>query len=748
MRRAAALRVAALLALVACAAAGAAASKRAPLLVVGSINLDVTAHLERLPALGETVTALRSSPTLALGGKGANQAVAAARLGRGTGRAPPRFVGRLGDDAHAAWLRVQLAAEGLDAARCAGAPEGTASGQGLVLLDAQGAATSVVLGGANADGWPADDAALQREADALVAGSAGGDDGGRAALLMLQREVPERVNVAVAAAAAREGLPVLLDAGGEASQPSAALLTHVDYLMPNESELERMTGMPAGDDDAALAAARALLARWVAQAGGGGGDDKARHVLATLGDRGALLLTRRRGGGETVTWQPAAPLPGGAVVDATAAGDAFRAAFAVALAEGAPAEGALGFAAAAGAIAASRHGAAPSLPTRREVDALAMLAPPASAPQACSAEPAAAAAAPSPPPAPAASAASGIGGQGGADGGDGGDGDDAFPLQFASRLNSMRSRRDLAGPAAGPDDVLGWVARQGTVAGLSSVYFNFPQHLRGLVPSDVRHALRAAGLAAAGVAMRFPEPEFLRGAFSAPEAATRAAAVALAAEGCAWAAALGGDELVVWSPYDGYDYHLAANYSAAWADTVAAFRQLTDACPDSVRVSVEWKPSDAASRFSFVPNTAAALLLAAAVDRPRFGVTLDVGHALLAGENPAASAALAADAGRLFGVQLGDAHSRLGAEDGLAFAAVHEAASLELLHWLRRQRYAGRLYFDTFPAREDPVAEAELNIRRVKALWRRSRRLQAAGIEAAMDAQDAMAALLLLERTP
>ena len=742
MRRAAALRVAALLALVACAAAGAAASKRAPLVVVGSINLDVTAHLERLPALGETVTALRSSPTLALGGKGANQAVAAARLGRGTGRAPPRFAGRLGDDAHAAWLRAQLAAEGLDAARCAGAPEGTASGQGLVLLDAQGAATSVVLGGANADGWPADDVALQREADALVTGSAAGtdsgsegDNGGRAALLMLQREVPERVNVAVAAAAAREGLPVLLDAGGEASQPSAALLTHVDYLMPNESELERMTGMPAGDDDAALAAARALLARWVAQTGGG--DDKPRHVLATLGDRGALLLTRRGGGGETVTWQPAAPLPGGVVVDATAAGDAFRAAFAVALAEGAPAEGALGFAAAAGAIAASRHGAAPSLPTRREVDALAMLAPPASAPQACSAEPASAA---SPPPVAS-------DGQGGGDGGDGGDGD-AFPLRFASRLNSMRSRRDLAGPAAGADDVLGWVARQGTVAGLSSVYFNYPQHLRGLVPSDVRDALRGAGLAAAGVAMRFPEPEFLRGAFSAPEAATRAAAVALAAEGCAWAAALGGDELVVWSPYDGYDYHLAANYSAAWADTVAAFRQLTDACPDSVRVSVEWKPSDAASRFSFVPNTAAALLLAAAVDRPRFGVTLDVGHALLAGENPAASAALAADAGRLFGVQLGDAHSRLGAEDGLAFAAVHEAASLELLHWLRRQRYAGRLYFDTFPAREDPVAEAELNIRRVKALWRRSRRLQAAGIEAAMDAQDAMAAMLLLERTP
>jgi ribokinase len=729
MRRS--LRAAALLALCAYVAA-ASTARRGPLLVVGSVNLDVTAHLQRLPAPGETVTALRASPSLAQGGKGANQAVAAARLVRGTGRAPPRFAGRLGDDAHAAWLQAQLAADDVDAA-CSGAPAGTASGQGLVLLDAQGAATSVVLGGANAEGWPADDAALRAEAEALVAGTGAG---AKAALLMLQREVPERVNAAMAAAAAREGLPVLLDAGGEATPPGAALLAHVDFFMPNESELERLTGMPAGDNAAALAAARALLARWVAEADAGvlGAKKKARHVLVTLGERGALLLRRDSTGGETVTWQGPAPLPGGVVVDATAAGDAFRAAFAVALAEGAPADSALGFAAAAGAIAASRHGAAPSLPTRREVDALALQAPQASLPEACSAVIDAAPPPVSPPKrAPATKTADG----------------DAFPLQFASRLNSMRSRRDLITASAAADNVLGWVARQGGVAGLSAVYFNFPQHLSGLMPSDVRSALNAAGLSAAGIAMRFPEVPFMRGAFSAPDAATRAAAVALAAEGCSWSAALGGDELVVWSPYDGYDYHLAANYTTAWADTVAAFRQLTDACPPGVRVSVEWKPSDPAARFAFVPTTAAAVLLARAVDRPgRFGVTLDVGHALLAGENPAQSAALAADHGVLFGVQLGDAHSRLGAEDGLAFATVHEAASLELVHWLRRVNYGGRLYFDTFPAREDPVAEAELNIRRVKALWSRSERLQEAGVEEAMARQDAMQSLLVLERTP
>ena len=167
-----------------------------------------------------------------------------------------------------------------------------------------------------------------------------------------------------------------------------------------------------------------------------------------------------------------------------------------------------------------------------------------------------------------------------------------------------------------------------------------------------------------------------------------------------------------------------------------------------MRVSLEWKPTDAASRFSFVPSTAAAVLLASQVGRPNFGLTLDVGHLLLAGENPAQSIALASDAGLLYGIQLSDAHSRLGAEDGLAFGAVNAAAALETVHWLRRANYSGVVYFDTFPANEDPVAEAALNIRTVARLWRRAAALAAAGIDAAMASHDAMVSLLLQEATP
>lgn len=165
------------------------------------------------------------------------------------------------------------------------------------------------------------------------------------------------------------------------------------------------------------------------------------------------------------------------------------------------------------------------------------------------------------------------------------------------------------------------------------------------------------------------------------------------------------------------------DYGALWERSVDAFRALADACGPSVRVSLEFKPTDEATRFSAVPSTGAALLLARDVGRGNFGLTLDLGHCLMAGENPAQSIAQAGLAGRLFGVQLGDGHSRLGAEDGLAFGSVHGAGALEAVVWLQKVNYTGVVYFDTFPRNEDPVREAEFNVRRFKALWGRAGRL-------------------------
>jgi len=699
----------AMLLVLSCAVVAAGRPSGGALLVVGSVNVDTTVRVDHLPHLGETVVSSEPA-SVAVGGKGANQAVAVARL-QLSGAPKPRFVARFGTDAHEAWLRRSLLEAGVDLSGCTSVAT-LSTGQGIVLLDADGAATSVVLGGANEEGWSADDAELHVAAQALTLD---------AAALLLQREVPQRVNEAFAAAAAARGVPVLLDAGGEAGALTRALTSIVDYLCPNESELARLTGMPT-DTDAHVVHAAAALQR-----------TGARNVLVTLGERGALLVLHNG----TVLRQQPLPLPGGMLVDATAAGDAFRAAFAVSLVEKQPLPQCMLLGAAAGAIAATRIGAMPSLPSRQEVQALlrAERTPPAAEVVASAHDETQTPSASLPETqmplqscaVPSATAP------------------DAFPLRFASRLNSMASRRDLVGGAANADDALGWVSRQSRIRGLSLVDFNYPQHLKGLAPQSVLAALSSAGLAAGSVCTRFPAL-FRGGAFSTPNDSLRAQALQLAVQACDWASSLGASQVVVWSPFDGYDYHLAADYTHAWARSVGAFQALTDACAvKNVRVSIEWKPSDPSTRWSFVPSTAAALLLAGEVNRSGFGVTLDTGHLLLAGENPAQSLAMAAAAGKLFGVQLSDAHVRLGAEDGLAFGTVNAAAALETVFWLRRSNYSGHVYFDTFPLNEDPVREAELNIRRFKALWHRAGRLQEKGISELMAAHDAMGVLELLE---
>ena len=702
----------------------AASTDRPSIVVVGSLNVDIIVA-SRPPELHETVVAVEPSARYAMGGKGANQAVAATRLVAGA--RPVKFVGVFGNDAHAVELEAELRANGVDLSMSERAHD-LPSGQGFVMLSPDGAASSVVVPGANSR-WPTDEVELARRMEAATRG---------AAVVMLQREIPDRVTLAAARAARERGALVLLDAGGVDDPIPSELLQAVDYVMPNETELERQTNASADTDALAFAAAEALAEK----AGAGGA-----RVLATLGARGALLVHKEKDGGFVRARFPAVAVPGGRVVDATAAGDAFRAAVAALLAEDRDAAtaktraetagGALvsprvaRAAAAAGALAASRVGAAPSLPSRAavvatlppgdvEVWSLAAAAPARRAD-------AAADAAADP---------------------------DACPLRFGSRLNSMRSRADLLERPAGsapPDtpNTLEMVSRLGSAKGVDLVDFNYPQHLRGARAADVARALEDAGLGAGAVAVRFPAEPFRRGgAFTNPDPAVRAAAGDVVAEACAWASAIGAAHgVIVWPQFDGYDYHFGANHAAAWARAARSIRDAVDRLECRAhRVSFEFKPTDPSARFATVGSTHAALALAREVARPgRFGLTLDLGHLLAAGENPAQSAAAALAERALFGFHLGDAHSRLGAEDGLAFGSVHAAGALELVYTLRAARWDGHAYFDTFPEAEDPVREAEYNARAFRRFWRRAGALERGGMGALLEAHDAMGALELIE---
>ncbi|MGV3517648.1 ribokinase [Luteitalea sp.] len=293
--------------------------------VVGSLNMDLVVVAPRFAQPGETVAGDRFFTVP--GGKGANQAVAAQRLG-----GQVAMIGGVGEDAFGATMTRALADEGIDV-RHVDVRAGHASGVALITVDAAGENTIIVVAGANGTLTP-DDVTLAREAIEA------------ADVLLLQLEIPMAVVLAAARTARDAGRIVILNAAPAAALPDA-LVPLIDYLVVNETELFAIAGDAAHDQPSALAALR------VRGAGA---------VVVTLGAAGARLEPREG---------PASLVRAYVVdvVDTTAAGDAFVGAFAVALAEGRPAVDALRRGNAAGALTVTRAGAQPAIPTRADVDA-------------------------------------------------------------------------------------------------------------------------------------------------------------------------------------------------------------------------------------------------------------------------------------------------------------------------------------------------------------------------------------------
>ena len=297
--------------------------------VVGSINMDLVVRSARLPLPGETL--LGDSLSEIPGGKGANQAVGAARLG-----ADVSLIGRLGDDGFGDTLRSSLGAE---AVRLDGVErtQNCCSGVAVIGVEHSGQNCITVVPGANGRLTPDD---VRRHAPAIA----------RADVLLLQLEVPiETVLTAIEVARTSNVLTVLDPAPAVRDHPPELL--HVDVLCPNESEAASLTGVDSNTTESAHRAAEKLQ-----QLG-------ARQVVITLGDKGAVFRDASGNRGHLAPFSVTA-------IDATAAGDAFAAALGLRLAEGASLQDAGRFACAAGAIAASREGAQPGMPSRADVHAL------------------------------------------------------------------------------------------------------------------------------------------------------------------------------------------------------------------------------------------------------------------------------------------------------------------------------------------------------------------------------------------
>ena len=296
---------------------------RKPIVIVGSVTMDLVTRARQIPRIGETLigTGFETTP----GGKGANQAVAAARLGY-----PVKMVGMIGDDAYGPALLENLDRAGVDTA----AMEQVAGASGLapIFLAESGENAIIVVPGANGK---MDSAAVNRHS-ALIRS---------ASMVLCQLELPIETVSHVLALCAEAGVPVMLDPAPAASLPDQ-FWSQVAWFTPNETEAAFYLGIDSKPQDAA----KQLLARGL------------RGVALKRGGDGAYIAVA----GGKAAWVPPFPVD---AVDTVGAGDCFNGAFAVALLEGNDPWAAARFASAAAAISVTRKGAQVSMPNRADVDA-------------------------------------------------------------------------------------------------------------------------------------------------------------------------------------------------------------------------------------------------------------------------------------------------------------------------------------------------------------------------------------------
>lgn len=277
-------------------------------------------------------------------------------------------------------------------------------------------------------------------------------------------------------------------------------------------------------------------------------------------------------------------------------------------------------------------------------------------------------------------------------------------MKYATRINSFL-RAD--------GNLLNALTAIGQIDGVDYVDFNYPEHFKDYDMETLHKSLAENHLKCNAVNLRFRE-EFINGEFGNRDTGISAQAIQLCKEAADFCKKIGGHQVIIWLGFDGFDYSFQIDYVSYWERVVQAFREICDY--SDLPFSIEYKPYEERVH-ALIDSFGVTMAVLNEVGKENLGVTLDFCHMLMKKENPAFAAAWLLERKKLYNIHLNDGEGST--DDGLMVGSVHLWKTVEIMHYLKKYKFDGVIYFDTFPKREQAVAECRANInmcRKIEAL--------------------------------
>ena len=275
--------------------------------------------------------------------------------------------------------------------------------------------------------------------------------------------------------------------------------------------------------------------------------------------------------------------------------------------------------------------------------------------------------------------------------------------------------------------------------GLEYVDLNYPEHVINYKPEEIRKMLTDNNLKLNGMALRFRN-EFINGELGNSKSEIAEKALKLCYEAVDYCRVAGGKYITIWLGFDGFDYSFQINYKKVWQQLVNSFIKIVDYAPD-LKISIEYKPFQPRA-YAFIDSMGTTGMMLNNINRENIGVTLDYCHMLMKHENPAFAADIFGSQGKLYGVHLNDGYGLN--DDGLMIGSSTPFKTLEFLYYLKKNKFDGVIYFDTFPVIEEAVAECERNIEMITYLEKLIDDFGLDYIQSIIDKNDAVAANKLM----